>query len=408
MSEKNTKTTFEGVKVADFSWSVAGPLVTKYLADYGAVVVRIESPSHPCILRTSPPFKDEEPGLDQAGYFAWYNPNKYSIHLDLEKFEARQLAQRLVAWADIVVESFSPGTMERWGLSYKEIKKTKPGIIMLSSSSQGQTGPFAKFASLGIPLVGLGGFSRFLGWPDRGPLPFPMAYTDIISPRFAAAALIAALIYRRRTGMGQHIDIAQLESSLQFLTPAILDYTVNDRDGRLFGNSHPSAAPHGIYRCKGEDRWCTIAVFTDGEWQAFCNVLGNPAWGGEPKFATFLRRKENELELNKLIEQWTSRHAPEEVMEKMQAAGVAAGVVKNAKDLYEDPQLRARQLFWETKHEKLGEFTSLGQASRLSRTPAKLRRPSPLSGEHTEYVCTQLLGMPDEEFIELWQSGVFG
>lgn len=399
---------FDGVKVADFSWSVVGPLTSKYLGDHGAAVVRIEAVDRPCILRTSPPFKDRKPGHNRAGYFAWYNPNKYSICLNLNKPEGREVAQRLVAWADIVVEAFSPGTMERWGLSYEELRKTKPDIIMLSTSSQGQNGHFAKFSSLGIPLVGLIGFSQFLGWPDHGPLPFPMAYSDTVTPRFAAAALIAALIYRHKTGEGQYIDIAQTEASLQFLAPMLLDYTVNKREGQMLGNSSPYAAPHGIYRCKGEDRWCAIAVFTDEEWQGLCGVLSNPAWTKEAKFATLLGRKENEAELNELIEAWTRNYTAVEVMTKLQTAGVAAGVVSNARDLYEDPQLEERGLFWKTEHKELGQFTSLGQAFRLSKTPAKLYRPAPLVGEHIEYVCTELLGMSDKEFVQLWQSGIFG
>ena len=399
---------FEGVKVADFSWAVAGPLTTKYLADHGATVVRIESPEYPCILRTSPPFKEGKPGHNRAGYFAWYNPNKYSLSLNLNKPEGRKVARKLVAWADIVVESFSPGMMEKWGLNYEELVKIKPDIIMLSSSSQGQSGPFAKFSSLGIPLAGLTGFSQLLGWPDHGPLPFPMAYSDIVSPRFAAAVLIAALIYKRRTGKGQYIDLSQVESSLQFLAPPILDYMVNGREGQRLGNSCPYASPHGIYRCKGEDRWCAIAVFTEEEWQAFCRVLGHPAWTKEVRFASFRSRKQNEVELDKLIEAWTVNYTAEEVMLKMQKAGVAAGVVSNARDLSEDPQLKTWGLFWETEHEELGKFTSLGQPFKLSKTPAKLYRPAPLVAQHTEYVCTNFLGMSDEEFTELWQAGAFG
>ena len=151
-----------------------------------------------------------------------------------------------------------------------------------------------------------------------------------------------------------------------------------------------------------------IAVFTDKEWQALCNVLGDPGWSRETRFSTFLGRKENEIELNGLIEEWTMRHSPEEVMTEMQAAGIAAGVVQSNRDLHQDKQLRARQLFWETKHEELGTFPSLGQASRLSRTPSRPFRPAPLLGKHTEYVCTELLGMSDEEFVELLQSGAFG
>ncbi|MBW1791963.1 MAG: CoA transferase [Deltaproteobacteria bacterium] len=400
------KKALEDVKVADFSWLLAGPLVTKYLADYGATVIRIESMKRPGIERTSPPQKEGRPGVNRAGYFAYFNPNKYSMALDLNRPKALDVAKRLIAWSDVVVENFAPGIMEKWGLGYEHLRELKPDIIMLRSSSQGQTGPFAKFATLGIPLVGLCGFSHFLGWPDREVLPFSMAYTDMISPRFAASALIGALDYRRRTGKGQCLDMSQLECGMQFLGPMVLNYAVNGRKGGRSGNSSPSAVPHGAYRCKGEERWCAIAVFTDQEWEAFCGVLNEP-WTKDERFATFAGRKENEAELNKLTEGWTINYPAEEIVERLQGAGIAAGVVKNAEDIYNDPQLRARGFFWPAKHAELGDFTVFGQPAKLSKTPAELRMPPPLLGEHTEYVCTKILGIPDDEFVALYNSGIF-
>ena len=400
------KRPFTGVKVLDFTWGVAGPLTTKYLADYGATVVRVESPARPCGIRVSPPFKGNIPGVDRAAYFAFFNANKYSISLSLNHPRSAEVTGKLVAWADVVAESYSPGTMEKWGLGYEDLTQIKADIIMVRSSSQGQDGPHASFSAFGIPLVGLAGFSSVTGWPDGGCLPLPSAYTDFISPRFAAAALIAALDYRRRTGKGQCIDCSQFETAVHFLAPAMLDYTFNGRQACRQGNSHSYACPHGAFRCKGEDRWCAIAVFGDQEWQVFCRLC-NPDWISDPRFATLLDRKRNEGELNRLIEEWTVNHTAEEVMSRMQANGVAAGVVQNARDLRSDPQLKERGYFWDLEHSVLGTFPHAGQSSIMSETPAMPTMPAPCLGEHTEHVCMQMLGMSDDEFLDLFRVGVF-
>jgi len=398
---------FAGVSVLDFTWGVAGPLTTKYLADYGATVVRVESPSRPCGLRVSPPFKDDVPGVDRAGYFAFYNANKYSLSLDMNHPASLEFAARLVAWADVVAESYSPGTMERWGLGYESLQKIKPDIIMLRSSSQGQDGPHASFSAFGIPLVGLAGFSHFTGWPDGGCLPLPSAYTDLISPRFAAAAVVSALDYRRRTGRGQCLDCSQFEAGVHFLATAMLDYTHNGRQGGRQGNSHPYACPHGVFRCSGEDNWCAIAVFDERQWAALCQVC-NPEWREDVRFSRLLDRRRNEKDLKRLIEEWTVVRTAGEVMERLQAVGVPSGAVANARDLREDPQLKHRGYFWTLEHPVLGAFPHAGQAAIMSETPARPRSAAPCLGEHTEFVCTQLLGMTDTEFLELFQAGVFG
>jgi len=397
----------EGIKVADFSWGVAGPLTTKYLADYGATVVKVESSHYPDFLRASGPFKDGVAGADRAGYFAFFNPNKYSMSLRLDMPKGVEIARKLINWADVMVESFAPGTMARRGLGYEDVKKVKPEIIMLSSSGQGQTGPSAGTPIAGNWLVALSGFTWFSGWPDRGPVQPFGAYNDFIAPRFGVVAILAALRYKRRTGRGQYIDLSQLETGIQFLMPSILDYTVNGRVGERIGNASPCAAPHGVYPCLG-DRWCAIAVYSEEEWQAFCDVIGNPPWSKEPKFDTLRNRKQNEDELNKFVSNWTIKFTPEEVMKSLQEAGVSAGVVASSKDVFEDPQLRHRNHFWTLKHGGIGEYDHLGQAAIVSRTPAQPRMPAPCLGEHTEYVCRQLLNMSDEEFIGLLSDGVLG
>lgn len=400
------KGALEGVKVADFSWVLAGPIITKHLADYGATVIRMESATRPELLRTTLPYKDNKPGVNRAGYFAFYNPNKYSVGLDFYNPKGKELAQKLVAWSDVVVENFAPGVMERLGFSYEELKNIKSDIIMLRTSNQGQTGPYGRYASLGNHLNALAGFVNFIGWPDRDPLSLIIAYSDYFAPWFSAAALIAALDYKRQTGKGQMIDISQLEVSLQFMAPYLLEYVANGVESGRMGNSHPYAAPHGAYRCKGDDRWCTIAVFTDEEWVGFCKAIGNPAWTKDSKFATIVSRKKNEEELNKLVEEWAINHTAEEVMELMQNANVAAGVVQRGEDLYKDPQLKERNSFWVLNHRELGPFSHLAQPSKLSKTPAEPRMPAPCLGEHTEYICKEILELSEDEITNLLIEGV--
>lgn len=397
----------EGIKVADFSWVMVGPMSMRYLADYGATVVHVESRTHVDLLRTTPPYRNGVTGIDRAGYFGQYNANKYGITLNLNHPRGVEVAKKLIAWADVVAESFTPGTMEKWGLGYEEIRKIKPDIIMYRTCMQGETGPHCHLPGTGVNLVGLSGFAHLCGWPDRAPTQPYGPYTDSIAPRFGVAVLIAALDYRRRTGKGQLLDMSQFEAGVSFIAPAMLDYFVNHRVADRMGNHSPNAAPHNAYRCRGQDRWCTIAVFSDEEWQSFCQAIGNPPWSREPKFATLLNRKENEDELDKLIEEWTITHTAEEVMNLMQKGGVAAGIVETIQDLYEDPQLKHRNYFWVIDHREMGPFSYFGQACKLSKTPAEGRMPSPCLGEHSEYVCQEILGMPESEFDQLLIEGVF-
>jgi benzylsuccinate CoA-transferase BbsF subunit len=326
----------------------------------------------------------------------------------MELPEARAIAKRLALKCDVFMENYTPGNMEKWGLSYDELKKERPDIIMLRQSGYGSWGPYSKLPAFGMVLVPIAGLPNYIGWPGREPLPVGVsAYTDCISPRFAAATLIAALDHRNKTGKGQLLDLSQFETALYFILPGILDYAANRREPTRIGNSSPHAVPHGVYPCKGDDRWCTIAVFNDEEWKILCREIGKPEYAEDPRFSTILNRKQNEDELNILLSDWTKEHTPEEVMEQLQTAGVAAGVVKNTADIFQDPQLRQRNMFWKMNHAEMGQFTHLGQSFILSENPAKPLRPSPLIGEHTEYVCTKILGMPDDEFVNLLQAGVF-
>lgn len=397
-----------GLKVLDFTWLISGPLACKFIADYGAEVIKVESHAIPDNVRITTPFNNDLPGVNRSATFANYNSSKYSLSLNMKHPKAQEIAKRLAAWADVVVESFRPGTMKRWGLDYEELTKAKPDIIMVSMTMQGQTGSFSHLPGVGTQFQALVGLTHLTGWPDREPSGTPIPYPDFISPWYIIVAIMAGLDRRRRTGQGLFVDISQLETCLQFVAPALLDYTVNGRSQSRKGNEHPYAAPHGIYRCLGDDRWCAIAVFTDEEWHSLCKVVAQPSWTSAPRFATFLSRKENESELNQLVEQWTSERTPEEVMDTLQAAGVAAGVVQNGRDILEhDSQLQHRRHSWIFEHPETGRHVTEAAPYRLSLTPGEPKWAAPCLGEHNHHVCTQILGMSDEEFVELVAEGVF-
>lgn len=396
----------EGVKVLDFSWVASGPHATSCLGQFGATVVRIESAKRPDTLRYSAPYKDGIPGLNRSGHFAYYNTNKYSLALNLNLPEALEVARRLVRWCDIVVENFIPGQMEKWGLGYEGLTQIRPNVIFLRLSMYGQTGPRARHLGFGPFLAGLVGYQYLTGWPDRGPVLIG-GPTDHLVPDYAVAVLMAALDYRDATGKGQCIDISQCETGLQAIAPLMLHYFASGEIGGRSGNFRPEAAPHGVYRCMGDDRWCAITVSTDDEWRSFCSVVGGPDWTTDRRFATLLARKRNEEELNTLVESWTLRHSAEEAMNLMQQSGVPAGIVATAGDLLRDPQLGGRNRFWLMDHPELGPFYYLGEPFALSATPAQQRLPSPCLGEHTEYVCQEILGMSDAEFVALLKKGVF-
>jgi benzylsuccinate CoA-transferase BbsF subunit len=397
----------EGIKIADFSWSVVGPAITTFLSYYGAEVVKIESIYTPEVTRRSAPYKDGIAGIDRSLMFARLNTNKFSLSLNLKHPKSREIVQRLIAWADIVVQSATNNTLDRLGLNYTDLKEVKKDIIVLNTTSQGQTGPYCNHPGWGDATVALAGFPELTGWPDRDPCIPAAAYTDVIAPWFGVLSILAALEYREHKGLGQHIDFSQLEAGIHMLEPAISAYSANNVICKRAGNRSLTDAPHGVYQCRGDDRWCAIAVTSEEEWQAFCQALGNPNWARDDRFTTMLQRKENEAELDKLIEEWTVTNTAEEVMMRLQKAGVAAAVVENIKDYAADPQLKHRGHFQTLKHREIGDYTVELPSARFSGISADLRRPAPCLGEHTYSVCCELLGMSAEEFVQLYSEGVF-
>jgi benzylsuccinate CoA-transferase BbsF subunit len=402
------KQIFEGVKVAEFAWSGVGPFPMSYLGSYGATVIHAESAKRPDVLRAVGPYKDGIPGVNR-GHFTYRTINKYGLSLDLNHPKGRDVAHRLIEWADVVAEAYTPGVMAKWGLGYENVKKFKPDIIYYSTCAMGQTGPYSPMPGFGAQLTAMSGFSLVTGWPDRLPTVPYGATTDVMNCWLAISVIISALDYRRRTGKGLYIDLSQYEGALHWFAPAILDYGVNKREMVRTGNRDPIAAPHGVYRCQGYDKWCAITIFNDEEWQAFCRVIGNLKWTKEEKFATILGRKENEDELDKLVEEWTIGHTADEVMKLMQNEGIAAGAVLNAEGCFNDPQLQLRHVNVKVTHSEIGDYHAMNIAgfTKLSKVPFEVKLPAPCVGEHNEYVCTNLLKMSDEEFIQLHNEGVF-
>lgn len=417
----------KGIRICDFSWYAASPVATKQLADFGAEVIKMEYSARPDLIRLAMPSAlGKEIDHNAGGWFNNQNSSKLCLGLNLTHPRAKEIYDRLIMASDIVWENFSPGVKERLGLNYEDYVKLKPDIIWVDQPMQGLIGPYKYTSGFGAAITPYGGLSYLSGFPHRPPVGTGTNYTDyVINPGHLVLVFLAALRQRKRTGKGRHIVMGQFASAVSVLETAILDYAVNDRTQPRAGNRIPYAAPHGCYRCRGEDRdciyytslgptpgrkddrWCVIAVFTDEQWAAFCDVIGNPPWTEDSKFTTLLARKENEDELDRLVEEWTIQRSPEEVMMLLQQAGVPAGVVQDSEDLLvHDPQIRARDYYAYLDHSVTGHSAYDGIAYRLSETPGRPRFGAPRIGEHTEYVCTEILGMSEDEITEYLVDGV--
>ena len=382
------------IRILDFTWVLAGPYATRILADFGAEVIKVQ------------PLMTEAEDKFSRGYYNTWNRNKLGITLNLSKPQGAALAKRLVGISDAVVENFTPRVMTNWGLDYDSLKKVKPDLIMLSMSAMGNTGPWRHYSGFGPTIQAFSGITYLTSFPGKPPLGLGTSYADHIAGLITCLALLGALEYRQRTGEGQYIDVSQVEAMSSLLGDAILDYVANARQAEPVGNSSTEAAPHGVYRCRGGDRWCAIAVFTDDEWRGFKRALGNPPWVEAQRFATLSGRLENIEELDRLVEGWTSEHTAEEVMALLQEQGVAAGVVQDASDLANDPQLKERGFFIELGHPELGKTISDAAPIRLSDTPARYIRAAPILGQDNDYVYGELLGMNGDEVAELSEQGI--
>lgn len=397
---------FAGLRIADFSWVIAAPLATQYLAIHGAEVIRIESSQRVDVLRNNQPMVNGA-GADNCAYYANFNMGKLGVTLNLRHPEGVRLAKALVATCDAAVENFTPGTMERLGLGYESLREVRPDLIMLSMGLAGQTGPERSYKGFGTVIQAAAGITHLTGWPDRAPVGTGVAYTDFFASPLAAAALLTALDQRRRTGRGISIDLSQQEASLYALDAALLDQTVNGVTETRAGNRHPSASPHGVYPCLGEDRWLAITVFNDAHWNALIEVMGRPAWALEPRFATLLGRKANEDELDALLYDWTAAQDAQDAMRCLQSAGVPAGAVQDSADLSRDPELLYRGHFLPMQHPTIGDFPWDALPYRIDGAAPLPSGPSPTLGQDNRRVFEDLIGLSSAEYEALDQEGVF-
>ena len=392
-----------GLKVLDFTWSIAGPHGVRILADCGATVVKVESATKLDAARGYRPTHRNEPGHENSALFDTMNAGKRSLQLDLNHPDARAVILDLVRWADVVVESFSPRAMKGWQLDYEHLREVNPGIVMVSTCLTGQDGPLATFAGYGNLAAALSGFYGLAGWPDRAPAgPFG-AYTDYTSTHLVLASLLAALEHRRRTGEGQHVDVAQAEAALHYLSPALLDYTVNGRVAQRAGNRDAELAPHGVYPAAGDDRWVAVVCQHDAAWLALCAVLGRPDLAADPTLAGASGRLARAGELDRVLEAWTRDRPAEDIEQVLQEAGIAAHAVNNSAECLADPHLRARGHFV-TVDRSDGPRIVERTRFRMSRTAPTVGIP-PFRGEHTDDVLGNLLGYPRTRIDALRQAG---
>ena len=394
------KKLFEGIRVISFPTGIVGPALGSLLAEHGAEVISIEAGRG---ART--------PQLGQKFQIAAdleSNRDRKRMAIDMKNPEGVALAQRLIAKSDVVVENFSARVMASWGLDYARLKEIRPDIVMASLQAFGQTGLRRNYVSFGPILMSYSGMTYLWRDPEieRPGAACQTAFPDYVAPSYGALAILAALHYRARTGNGQYIDISQAEAAASMIGPAYLEYLVNGREPQPQGNFSATAAPHGCYRCKGEDRWCVIAIQSQDEWIGFCEVAGHREWLTDHRFAEPAARITYRQELDYWINKWTAKYTPHQLMLMLQRAGIAAGVVQTAEDLYRDPHLRERGFAREVFHSQIGWVTRAGPSVRLTQHGFSPSGQSHIAGQDHEAVLGEILGMPLAEFRDLTERQV--
>ena len=403
----------EGVRIIEMGQLIAIPFAMKMLADMGAQVIRLESVARLESYRSDSVYQNDISGefWNKGANFYEQNRNKLGVTLDLSKPEGLQVLRNLVSIADVFSENFTPRVIKNFGLEYGDLRKIKPDIIMVSSTGYGFYGPWSNFGATGPATEGAAGLAYQTGYLGGGPVMAEIPYTDYTSGEHTVFAVMAALMHRLRTGQGQFVDISQTQATSSTIPEVLMDFSANGRSGQRIGNQDTVMSPHGCYPCRGDDRWITIAVATDEEWQAVCRVLGQNGWAADPRFEDSLSRWKNRDELDALIGTVTSTWDAHELMHALQKDGVAAGAVLDSKDLLFDPHLGQRN-FYEvvTHHESTGipPLPYAGRPWKLSKTPAVNSQPAPLMGEHNNLVLSGLLGKTAEEMAELEEAGIIG
>jgi crotonobetainyl-CoA:carnitine CoA-transferase CaiB-like acyl-CoA transferase len=397
-----------GIRVVEIGFAAAGPLVGKYLANHGAEVIKLESRRAPDVFRsTYPPFKDNVPGPDRAAMFAFYNDGKRGITLDLKHPRGIELARALIAKSDVLIESFPAGTMARRGLAYGTLAATDPGLVMLSSCNQGQTGPHAQHPGYGSQLTALAGFVHLLGEPDGSPVILYGPYIDYVAVGYGVIAILAALARRQATGKGCYIDLSQYEAGLQFMAPAIVEHRINGTVPMRRGDHDPVAVPHGVYPCAGDDRWVALSVWDDDEWRRFRLAVGDPAWARDERWRAAAGRRAGQAELDRRIAAWTAARTREDVTAALRGQRLRVSPVLSVPELFVDPQLAHRGSFRALPHPVLGTVTCLTAPFTLSETPSRQERAGPTLGADNDAVFGGILGLSEAERAALAREGVF-
>jgi benzylsuccinate CoA-transferase BbsF subunit len=399
---------FSDLRVLDFCWVGAGAFVTRLLADLGADVIKVESRAHPDNLRLSGPHKSGAKPLEGSGYFASRNTNKKSIALNMGHPEARALAKRLAAQCSVVTNNFRPGIMERWGLGYEDLSAVDPALIYLAMPMQGSRGPHKSYIGFGSTIAAISGLVEMSGSPDRAPIGTGTHYPDHVpNPGHALVGLLAAIFHRARTGEGQYIELAQLESTVNLLGPSILGYAASGALPRRSGNRRNGSVPCGVFPCAGDDVWCAIEIENDRTWRALAETLGRPQWMTDPSFDTLAGRSARIDAIEAKLAQQTRALDAEELVARLQARGVASSVVETSRDVMEDRQLNARGYWREIDHAEMGRIT-VNVPPFFSTQEGRKREPSPppLLGEQTREIATTLLGLSQSECTRLMNEQV--
>ena len=395
------------LRVANFGWVWAGPVVGQTLGFLGAEVYKIESRARIDLTRTLPPFAGgvRDPNRSLSNHACWAGNG--SVTLNLTKPEARELALALIAKCDVVIENFGPGFMPRIGMGYDDLRKVREDIIMFSMPAAGLWGPLKDVRTYGLSLTSLTGLDSLTGYDGGGPIPVENAFSDPLNGIFGAFAILAALAYRKRTGTGQHIDYSQQEAVMQLVGPAFMDYVMNGRVAGPRSNRHPldRAAPHGVFPCAGDDRWISIAVVTENEWRGLLDAMGGPSWAAAPPFATPESRVRNIDAIHERVAAWTRAFDDHELASTLQRHGVAAAPVLNIADLLSDPHYRARGTFIEVTHPLGFRETIYGGYVKTSGFDPAIR-PGPAMGQDNEHVFKGLLGLDDARYRALVESEV--
>ncbi len=391
----------EGLRVLSFGTGAVIPDFGKILGELGADVIKIESKDNMDFMRTIGADPNNIAGFNES------NRSKRSFGVNLKTDKGKDIVRKLIKITDIIGENFRGDVMRSLDLDYPKVRRIKRDIIYISSQGFGQGGPYSDYQAYGPMLAAASGLLSLWKHPtDPYPVGANVPLPDHMASKMAVALALAALDYRRRTGKGQFIDMSQVEVAATLIGEVCLDYTINHRVPEPVGNRSPYAAPHGCYRCKGDDQWCAISVFTPDEWERFVKAIGDPSWAKDARFADVVSRLRNVDELDKRVEEWTLQHDPREAMNVLQAAGVAAGEAQRSAETIDDPQLKWLNALVEVDHPVSGRRLYPNVPFRISNIKLPPSRPAPLLGQHTEEICRETLKMSDETVRALKEEGV--